>query len=142
MHVVRPIAGRTSTFTVIIRFDNGENLRGWMHSPTRARMISRVEPFFVQGDDFHISSGLDFWFRSPGAGASAPVRWKQVLVTWSALFPLGLLVSLLVKPLLHRTPLADIQPVTSFFVSGIVLVLMVYVVMPRYSRLVRRWLFR
>ncbi|MEO6185552.1 MAG: antibiotic biosynthesis monooxygenase [Steroidobacteraceae bacterium] len=141
VHVVRPIAGRTSTFTVIIRFDSCENLNGWMHSATRAKMISRMEPFFVHGDDYHISSGLEFWFRPPGGGASGPVRWKQLLVTWSALFPLGYGVSLLVKPLLQRTALGNSQALTTLIVSGIVLVLMVYVVMPRYTRLVRRWLF-
>ncbi len=60
-----------------------------MESPTRARLIEKVQPLFVAGDDF-FSSGLDFWFSPAGAKAKVPVRWKQYLVTWSAIYPLVL----------------------------------------------------
>ena len=83
-HIVRPISGLTETYTVVIRFDTRAHLQEWMESPARARLIEKVQPLFVTGDDFFISSGLDFWFTPGGAKAKVPVRWKQYLVTWSA----------------------------------------------------------
>ncbi|GFO68020.1 antibiotic biosynthesis monooxygenase [Geomonas limicola] len=140
-NIVRPISGLTDTYTVIIRFDTEANLRNWMESPTRARLIEQVRPLFVTDDDFFISSGLDFWFTPAGAKAKIPVRWKQYLVTWSAIYPLALLIPMVVNPLLHRLGIGDNRFLATFVVTGVVVFLMVYLVMPRYTRLVQRWLF-
>ena len=141
-HIVRPIPGLSETYTIVIRFDTIDHLREWMESPTRARLIEKVQHLFVTGDDFFISSGLDFWFTPTEAKAKVPIRWKQYLVTWSAIFPLALIVPLLVAPLLHFLGLPNNRFVGTFTVTGVVVLLMVYVVMPRYTRLLRRWLFR
>src|SRR5215467_2465741 len=55
-HIVRPVPGLTATYTIILRFDTEANLRGWMESPTRMRLIKKAQPLFVKGDDFFISS--------------------------------------------------------------------------------------
>ncbi|HWJ07499.1 MAG TPA: antibiotic biosynthesis monooxygenase [Steroidobacteraceae bacterium] len=140
-HIVRPIPGLTETYTVVIRFDTNEHLRLWMESDARARLIDEARPLFVTGDDFFISSGLDFWFTPAGAKAKLPVRWKQYLLTWSAIYPLALLVPMAVVPALDALGVPRLQPLTTLAVTGVVVFLMVYVVMPRYTRLVRRWLF-
>lgn len=140
-HIVRPIPGLSETYTIVIRFDTIDHLRAWMESPTRAQLIEKVQHLFVTGDDFFISSGLDFWFTPAEAKAKVPIRWKQYLVTWSAIFPLALVVPLLVTPLLHFLGLPNNRFVGTFTVTGVVVFLMVYVVMPRYTRLLRRWLF-
>lgn len=140
-HIVRPIAGLTETYTVVIRFDTTAHLKQWMESPARARLIEKVRPLFVTGDDFFVSSGLDFWFTSGGAKAMVPVRWKQYLVTWSAIYPLVLGVPLVVRPLLRSLGAPDNYLLTTLIVTGTVVFLMVYVVMPRYTKLIKRWLF-
>ena len=68
-HIIRPIAGLTDTYTVIIRFDTEPHLRQWMESPTRASLIDKARPLFVADDDYVISSGLDFWFTPTSSGA-------------------------------------------------------------------------
>lgn len=140
-HIVRPIPGVTDTYTVIIRFDTTKNLKIWMTSSERERLISKVKPLFAGADDFYISSGLDFWFTPAGARAKIPVRWKQYLITWSAIYPLALGVPYFIAPLLRLFGVSDIQPLTTLLVTAIVVFLMVYVVMPHYTRLVQRWLF-
>ena len=112
-----------------------------MASPTRTRLIEQVQPLFVTGDDFFVSSGLDFWFSPAGAKARVPVRWKQYLVTWSAIYPLVLLAPMVVTPALERLGVPNSRFITTFAVTGIVVFLMVYVVMPRYTKLIQRWLF-
>ena len=140
-HVVRPIAGLTDTFTVIIRFATTEHLRNWMMSRERAKLIADAQPLFAGTDESHVSSGLDFWFVPAGAKAQIPVRWKQYLITWSAIFPLAVAVPYLVSPVLGVFGVEESRLLTSLAVTGVVVFLMVYVVMPRYTRAVRRWLF-
>jgi hypothetical protein len=139
--VVRPVPGLTDTYTVVIRFDHREHLRQWMESPQRIGLVEELHTLI--GDEGHsvISSGLDFWF-SRRAQTPVPVRWKQALVTWSAIYPLAMGVPLLVVPALARVGLHPGHPLTMLVVTGVVVLLMVYVVMPRYTRLIRRWLFR
>lgn len=139
--IIRPIAGLTATYTVIIRFNTPAHLQQWMESPARARLIEKVRPLFVTGDDFFIRSGLDFWFTPTGAKAKVPVRWKQYLVTWSAIYPLVLGVPLVVKPILQHLGLPDHPLLTAFAVTGTVVFFMIYVVMPHYTKLIKQWLF-
>lgn len=140
-HIVRPIAGLTETYTVVIRFDTEAHLRQWIESADRVALIEQVKPLFVSGDDFFISSGLDFWFTPAGAKAKVPVRWKQYLLTWSAIYPLALLVPMLVHPVFVSLHLPQHVALVTLLVTAIVVFLMVYVVMPRYTRLMQRWLF-
>jgi len=141
-HIVRPIAGITETYTVIIRFDAPAHLKTWMASDKRQQLMDKVQHLFVGADDFYISSGLDFWFTPAGAKAKIPVRWRQYLLTWSAVFPMALVVPHLVSLALDRVVGPVSRPVETLAVTGVMVCLMVYVVMPRYTRLMRRWLFK
>lgn len=140
-HIVRPIPGLSDTNTIIVRFDTVEHLQGWMNSEERRRLIEKVTPLLAGNDDFFIRSGLDFWFTPAGAKAKVPVRWKQFLVTWSAIFPLASCVPLLVIPSLRVIGVPPLPYLDTLLISGAIVYLMVYVVMPRYTRLVQRWLF-
>lgn len=112
-----------------------------MESSARKEHIERVRPLFVGADDFYVSSGLDFWFTPARAKARVPVRWKQYLLTWSAIFPLALGVPFVVSPALLALGVPASLPVNTLAVTAVVVFLMVCVVMPRYTRLVQRWLF-
>ncbi|GAA5083493.1 hypothetical protein GCM10023210_02230 [Chryseobacterium ginsengisoli] len=60
--IVRPIPNLTFVYTVIIRFDTIENLRNWMESDTRRKLIDKAHPLFTKEDNYEIKSGLDFLF--------------------------------------------------------------------------------
>ena len=140
-HVVKPIHDVTHTYTVIIRFDTTEHLKLWMGSQDRDRLIKKVEPFLVGADDFYISSGLDFWFTPAGAKARVPVRWKQFLITWSAIFPLAIVTPWFVAPPMGWLGIAANSMLTTLAVTAVIVYLMIYAIMPHYTRLVQRWLF-
>jgi uncharacterized protein len=140
--IIRPVAGLTTTYTVVVRFATSDHLRQWMGSPDRQRLIQQVRPLLVADDDYTIRSGLDFWFTPPGAPPKVPVRWKQFLLTWSAIYPLVLGVPLAVAPILHWFGLPDHRLLNTLMVTATVVFLMVYVIMPRYTKLVQRWLFQ
>ena len=139
--LIRPVPGFSSTYTVIIRFDTEAHLRAWTESPVRSQLIERVKPFLASGDDFFIRSGLDFWFAPMEAKAKVPARWRQSLVTWSVIYPLVLGVPMIVSPALQLLGMPDHRLFSTFVVTGTIVVLMVYVIMPRYTKLVKRWLF-
>jgi len=139
--IIKPIAHLTFSYTVIIRFDTIENLKRWMESDERKNHIQKAKPFFAKDDHYYIKSGLDFLFAPEGENLSAPVRWKQYLVTWSAIYPLSILVPLFVLPVLKALNVPGNKFVNAFFVSGTVVFIMVYLLMPRYTKLIKKWLY-
>lgn len=141
MQLIRPVRGATDTYTILLRFDNEENLRRWIESETRLKLIETVNPILAQGDSYTIHSGLDFLFTPRDASHRVPVRWKQFLITWSAIYPLTFVLPLLVNPVLRALGVRN-HLLTVTIVSATAVFMMVYVIMPRYTKLVRHWLFR
>lgn len=112
--IVRPIAHLTFTYTVVIRFDSIENLKNWMTSDLRKSLIEKVKPLLAIDDTFYIKTGLDFLFLTEMNAPKVPVRWKQYLVTWSAIYPLSLLIPFLVLPLLQQSYIPKTGLLTPF----------------------------
>lgn len=138
-NVIRP-PDDAGQYTIIIRFDRYDHLRAWVESDTRRDYIRRVEPILEGGDRIEIKSGLDFWFTPPGV--RAPKRFKQFLLTLSAIYPLTLLVPATLIPLFEAVPLLENLFLSRLLVAAIIVWLMVYIVMPRYTRAVAGWLYR
>jgi antibiotic biosynthesis monooxygenase (ABM) superfamily enzyme len=137
--IFRPApAGRK--YTSILRFDNLDNLNGWAGSDTRSEFISRVADLLEQGDDVQIRTGLDFWFTPETV--KPPKRWKQFALTVSAVYPLSLLIPLLVlRPLIKLVPLLGHNLIKSLIMAITLTGMLTFVIMPNYTRLVKRWLF-
>ena len=142
LQIVRPIPKLTFVYTVIIRFDTIDHLKSWMESPARERLIEKASPFFRKNDRYQIKSGLDFLFNAENEGNRVPVRWKQYLVTWSAIYPLSLIIPLLLLPLLRSINIPVNHYFDPFINSGVIVLLMVYLVMPNYTKLIKKWLFK
>lgn len=138
--IIRPIKGLSGTYTVVIRFDTQAHLEKWMFSEERKAFVAKVRTVLEADDEFHISTGLDFWFAPEGA-TKVPFRWKQALVTWSAIYPLVLIVPLLLLPTFRWIGIPDHPLLSSLLVSGVIVVLMSYVVMPPYTKLIKGWLY-
>ncbi len=139
--IIRPIPDLTFIYTVIIRFDTLTNLKNWMESTTRKMLIEKVKPILKTEDTYHINSGLDFLFAPKPAGSKPPAKWKQFLITWSAIYPLSMLIPLLIVPVLSQVKVNGNPLITSLLISGVIVFLMVYLVMPNYTKLIRKWLY-
>ena len=142
LQIVRPIAHLTFVYTVIIRFDTIDNLKTWMQSDSRRKLIEKANPFFRKNDRYQIKSGLDFLFNDKSNDNKVPVRWKQFLTTWSAIYPLSLLTPLLLLSILRFFQIPSNHYFDTLIGTGIIVVLMVYVVMPNYTKLIKRWLYQ
>lgn len=142
LHVIRPVQKLSDTYSIIIRYDNEQNLKNWIESEDRKSLISKVQSLLIGSDSYKIKSGLDFWFMPDGAKAKIPVKWKQFLLTWSAIYPLVIVVPWALLPLLRLLNLPEQYYLDTLILTAIVVFLMVYVVMPRYTKLMQNWLFK
>lgn len=142
LQIIRPIRNLTFTYTVIIRYDTIKNLRNWMESDVRKKLIEKANPLLAMGDKYIIKSGLDFLFTPEDENQKPPVRWKQYFVTWSAIYPLSIVIPFILLPLLRNLYFSPNRFVDSFFISGIIVFIMVYLLMPSYTRLIKKWLYK
>ncbi|MEX6690005.1 hypothetical protein QTN47_21025 [Danxiaibacter flavus] len=140
--IIRPIPGLTYLYTIIIRFDTIDNLKLWMESEDRKRLVEKIRPLLKTDDNYDIITGLDFLFSPQNNKAKPPVRWKQFLTTWSAIYPLSILIPSALIPFLRMLKVPPSRIVDAFFVSGIIVFLMVYLVMPHYTRWIKKWLYK
>ncbi|MFC3161256.1 hypothetical protein SAMN05443633_101328 [Chryseobacterium arachidis] len=139
--IVRPVKDLTFIYTVIIRFDTIENLRNWIESDARKKLIEKAVPLFRKNDNYKIKSGLDFLFEDDNQ-TTVPVRWKQFLVTWSAIYPLSLLIPLILLPFLRLLKIPANHYSDGLLISGCIVFLMVFIVMPNYTKLIKKWLYK
>jgi antibiotic biosynthesis monooxygenase (ABM) superfamily enzyme len=139
VNVMRPPAGANS-YTVTIRFDTLEHAEDWFGSDVRRQLVEEVEPLLERAEEVDTVTGLEFWFMPP-AGQKHPKPYKQFLLALSVIYPLTLIVPWALRPLLERVPVLQYRLIDHLIVAAIIVGLMTYVVMPRYTRLVAKWLY-
>jgi antibiotic biosynthesis monooxygenase (ABM) superfamily enzyme len=137
--VIRPPAG-TRVYTVVLHFDTVDHLRAWLDSDTRASLLTRITPHLAHPGEVEIRPGLDFWLPAPGQPRARPA--KQFLLALSVIYPLTLLLPPALRPLFAMAPAIDYTAVRTFAIAVVIVWLMTYVIMPRYTRLVAGWLYR
>jgi antibiotic biosynthesis monooxygenase (ABM) superfamily enzyme len=131
--VLRPPPG-LGEYTFVLRFDSRAAARAW-DAELRREWLPRMPAAAVEGEaDVH-EEGVEFWFDAPEArAAAAPERWKMALVL--SFVVAGLIV--LLSPL-ARAMAAWPLPLRALAIGTIQVLLMTYVVMPRVSRWLARW---
>ena len=140
VNVIRP-HGATTPYTVVLRFDSHDHLRDWVESDVRRRLIERARPLLRSQESLEIQTGLEYWFTPPTAKPMRARPYKQFLITLSAIFPLTLLVPWVLQPLIAAVPWLQWPPARAFVCAVLIVFLMVYLIMPRYTRAVAAWLF-
>jgi antibiotic biosynthesis monooxygenase (ABM) superfamily enzyme len=136
--IFRPAHG-SRKYTTIVRFDTPEHAKAWAESDIRRSYVDRISNLLEKGDVNEIRSGIDFWFTPEGVRPPAP--WKQFLLTLSAVYPLSLIIPRALSPLIGAAPSLGNQFIKGLLVSAILTGLLTFVIMPHYTRLVRRWLY-
>ena len=89
---------------VVYRFADAEKQRAWEASAERAAWLARADEFARETGTTHVS-GLETWFALPGRTAPAPPKWKMAMVTFAAVYPLALLVTVALAPRTAAWPL-------------------------------------
>ncbi len=125
-------------FHLVFAFDTDEHLHAWNQSPEREKGLAQMESLICGADETRVLSGLERWFALPAQpNRPPPPRWKMAVVTWFGIFPLVLLLSTLIAPLL-----APVHPGLSVaVVTVLVVVCMTWFVAPTLTRLFAGWLY-
>jgi hypothetical protein len=125
-------------YTSLLRFDTRDNLNAWLASDARQALLTRVSALLTKSDVHEIRTGMDFWFTPEGT--TPPKPWKQFLLVLSAIYPLTLIIPALLTPLFRVAPPLTHPLIRGLLIAAAIVFLMTFVVMPRYTRLVKRWL--
>jgi antibiotic biosynthesis monooxygenase (ABM) superfamily enzyme len=130
LNVVHP-GDKGSEYVIVFRFDTDEHLRAWMESDVRREFLERAERFREDQPSYHVERGLEYWFETEGA--QAPPRWKMAIITVLGVWPVSILVSKALAPLIRTLP----PILQALFVSIGIVCLLTWVVMPLLVKLFR-----
>jgi uncharacterized protein len=137
--VIRPEAGICANFVVILKFDCYAHLQGWLESPIRQQWLDKAKPFLPKPEKVDILTGFETWFTLPGRSVQgSPPRYKMAILTTFAVFAAVQILTPILLPLL-----VQVLPrlVAALIVTYLVVLLLTYGVMPRLTKLFRRWLY-
>ena len=138
--VIRGRNAGLDLFTCVLRFCSTEAMQRWLDSPQRQALIDEAAPMLADGDQTEVHPLNEFWFSPLAEAASPPPRWKQAALTLLVIFPHTLLVPLLWGPLLKLNAFLSNYVVATFLITLTIVVSVVYLFMPRATRLFAPWL--
>ena len=137
--VLRPARPSERKYVLVVRWADIDAFTRWEVSSARADWYERARPLTVGDAALWAQTGLEGWFTLPGEvlPPTPPPPLKMALVTWLAIFPLVVALGYLLEP-----ALADASIAVRGLATTVVLVpTMTWVVMPRLTRLLWRWLY-
>ncbi|WP_445311879.1 antibiotic biosynthesis monooxygenase [Microcoleus vaginatus] len=135
---IRPHHHAHPEYVVILKFDCYDNLKAWLESDVRREWIERLQPLIERPEDIQTLTGLETWFTLPNKLMKAPPpRYKMALVTWLGVFFTISILNRLLVPLLSGLPAL----LTSLMITGLTVILLTYLIMPRLTQLFRKWLY-
>jgi uncharacterized protein len=137
--LIPPETTEQGCYRVLFAFDTDAHLQDWTQSAERQRWLGRMAEVTHGDDAMRVLSGLETWFALPAARTKLPPpRWKMAIVTWLGIFPLVLLISHTIAPVLGHW----IHPLLVVMVStGLITVAMTWLVMPALVPLFGNWLY-
>jgi antibiotic biosynthesis monooxygenase (ABM) superfamily enzyme len=140
--VLRPAGASGGEYRLIVKFASEEALRGWRDSPEAARWFARIEALEERPGRFEVATGLESWFVLPpdDVPGRPPLlgRGAMLLTTWVAAYPVLTLLLMLLGPFIGGWPLA----LRTLVLSGLMVALLTYVVMPALVRILAPALFQ
>ncbi|MEM9272409.1 MAG: antibiotic biosynthesis monooxygenase [Cyanobacteria bacterium P01_F01_bin.143] len=137
-NIFRPQTPENNEYQIIFKFDRASNLRIWEESECRRQWLARAESLRLEAPTIKVITGLETWFTLPSPKPIIPPpRYKMAAITLLAIFPLIQLANLVLVPLLKPLP----PLLGGLIITGIIVLLMTYVVMPRMTKLFSRWLY-
>lgn len=137
--VQRPAEGaKDREYTCVYRFDGVAALRAFEESPSRRRALAEVGDYVEADATWRRLTGLELWFTPPpGPVAPQPSRGRMAVVMIAVVWGLVLLLSPVVNAAIPSAPL----PLRLLVTIAIEVVLMTWVVMPRVTRWLARWIY-
>ncbi len=135
--ILIPSKGQAGLHHVVMYFADEKSLHKWETSYIRQKLSHEADAFSRKTRQEQ--SGLETWFSIPECPElETPPHWKMAIVTFLAVYVL----SIIIIPLLHLAEKWNFY-VESILVSGLLVGVLTWAVMPLLSRYVfRKWLYK
>lgn len=131
-------ATQGEAYRSLFRFDSLPHLEAFEQSAFRDRMLKEGADLFAADAIWDRMTGLEFWFDPPtGTRVPQPSPHRMALVLIVVVFILVLLLNLTLGPLIQVWPL----PLRVLATVTIQIVLMTYVIMPRLTPRIARFIY-
>lgn len=134
--ILRPQPGSRAEYVIILRFDRYKNLCQWMKSSERKEWLDRAKPLIQKPENVQVLTGLEALVSLPNTVTPPPPKYKTAFVTWIGVFVCASILGYFLGPYLTGLPYLLRQAI----MTGLVVVMLAYVVMPRLTRLFHKWL--
>lgn len=135
--ITRPVAPDRA-YTSVFRFDSVANLRAFEESTLRRQALAEVVALVEAEAAWQQFTGLELWFTPPpGTLLPQPSRWRMALLMMVVVYALVLSIGSLVGALLGAWP----APARLLVTIMIEVAFMTWVLMPRLTRWLSRWLY-
>jgi antibiotic biosynthesis monooxygenase (ABM) superfamily enzyme len=135
--IQKPPAG-SREYTSIFRFDTVDNLRKFEESELRSKYLREVVDYVEADAIWKKYTGLEFWFSPPkDAIIPQPSRSRMALVMIAVVFGLVVLIGQIVNMVAVGVPFY----IRLFVTISIEIFLMTYVLMPRITKLLSKWIY-
>ena len=137
--IFKPTEG--GAYRLIVRFRSRAAYEAWRRSPECGERFAALVPMETRAPEFVEAEGPEAWF-DPGDGgaapppATAPPRWKTALVSWLGVYPTITVLVWLLWPAMAGLPMS----LRTLVLSGLMVPLLAWIVMPPLTRLLRPWL--
>ena len=136
--VQRPRPGEPPVYTSVFRFDDVEHLRAFETSDLRRRALLEVTGLVEADAVWSRLTGLELWFSPPaGTVVPQPSRFRMALVMIAVVYALVLSIGQAVGLALAGAP-ATLRLLVTIVIE---VFLMTYVLMPRLTRWLARWIY-
>jgi len=96
--------GAGGEYQIVVRFVDGMRLRDWERSAVRDALMDRSERF-VLAARMQRTVGVDEWFEAAAHAQPRRTWWHRLFVDVAWVFPVSLLSSLFVAPVVRDLPL-------------------------------------
>lgn len=136
--VQRPREGEEPVYTSVFRFRDLETLEAFETSELRRRALAEVTELVEADAVWSRLTGLEMWFTPPaGTVVPQPSRLRMALVMIVVVYVLVLSLGKLVGLVMSAAPM----PVRLLVTIAVEVFLMTYVLMPRLTRWLARWIY-
>jgi antibiotic biosynthesis monooxygenase (ABM) superfamily enzyme len=133
------VPGVQEDHVAILRFDSEDNLKAWLDSPERRRLIEEAQPLTEEFHTRTVRAGFERWFRESIDSKPLPV-WKMDMLVLLMLYPIVFLFGMFVATPLLTDKLA-LPFAIALFIGNIVSVTLTGVLVPWVANSFGWWLY-
>jgi antibiotic biosynthesis monooxygenase (ABM) superfamily enzyme len=134
---VQPPIGGELGWTTLMRFESAPQLDCWLKSKERTALLRQATPLIDYAHLQRMDTSFPGWFPTDPSTGKGPPNWKAAMLVLLGLFPIVMLESRFLSPLL-----AGLNSSVGMFIGNVISVaLTTWATMPLFIKVFGWWLF-